>query len=200
MTSEVTEGTEDTVCSTEWTERGGEEALAGDGRRGWWTRVSVRGLSMVALSVLFVVSAGLATGLYFGQYRVDQQLTSTAAKTVLNAASEGSVALLSYKPDSLAADLTAAKSHLTGEFLTYYSKFADDIVAPAAKDKGITTKASVVRAGVSELHPERAKVLLFINQTTTGHDRPDTAQAASSVIVGMTKVHGTWLISSFDPV
>ena len=41
---------------------------------------------------------------------------------------------------------------------------------------------------------------MFINQTTTSKENPDGAFAASSVKVGLTKVDGNWLISSFDPV
>ena len=110
------------------------------------------------------------------------------------------MSLLSYAPDSLDRDLAAAKSHLTGDFLTYYSKFTDQIVAPAAKQKTVKTTASVVRAAVSELHPDSAKVVVFLNQTTTSKDRPDPTHTASSVVVSLTKVNGTWLISAFDPV
>ncbi len=94
----------------------------------------------------------------------------------------------------------AAKSHLTGDFLTYYSKFTDQIVAPAAKQKAVKTAASVVRTAVSELHPDSAKVLVFLNQTTTGNDRPEPTQTASSVVVSLSKTTGNWLISAFDPV
>jgi Mce-associated membrane protein len=50
------------------------------------------------------------------------------------------------------------------------------------------------------LQPNSAVVLLFINQATISKDRPDPAMASSSVLVSLTKVHGTWLITKFDPV
>jgi Mce-associated membrane protein len=110
------------------------------------------------------------------------------------------VALLSYSPDTLDKDFTAAKSHLTGDFLSYYTQFTQQIVTPAAKEKQVKTTASVVRAGVSELHPQSAVVLVFINQVTTSKENPDGAFAASSVKVSMTKSDGRWLINAFDPV
>jgi Mce-associated membrane protein len=58
----------------------------------------------------------------------------------------------------------------------------------------------VVRAAVSEIHPDSAIVLLFINQVTTSKENPDGAFAASSVKVSMKKIDGRWLISAFDPV
>jgi Mce-associated membrane protein len=168
-------------------------------RRGWPRRAMAR-WRLITVGLLLVASAGAAAGLYFGQYRLDQQTTETAAKGAISAASQGTVALLSYAPDSLDRDLSAAKSHLTGDFLTYYSKFTDQIVAPAAKQKAVKTTASVARAAVAELHPDSAKVLVFLNQTTTSRDRPDPSLTASTVMVSLTKTNGSWLISAFDPM
>jgi Mce-associated membrane protein len=53
---------------------------------------------------------------------------------------------------------------------------------------------------VSDLHPDSAVVLVFINQNTTSKENPDGAFASSTVKVGMKKIDGTWRISSFDPV
>jgi len=58
----------------------------------------------------------------------------------------------------------------------------------------------VVRAAVSEMHPDRAVVLVFVNQVTTSKDRPEPALATSAVMVSMTKNSGHWLISEFKPV
>jgi Mce-associated membrane protein len=57
-----------------------------------------------------------------------------------------------------------------------------------------------VGAAASELHPNSAVVLLFVNQATVSKDRPDPAMASSTVLVSLAKVHGKWLISKFDPV
>ena len=62
------------------------------------------------------------------------------------------------------------------------------------------TDAVVTRAAVSELRPDSANVLLFVNQSTTSKENPDGSFVASSVKVGMKKVDGNWLISTFDPV
>nr|WP_197516441.1 MULTISPECIES: twin-arginine translocation pathway signal [unclassified Mycobacterium] len=155
---------------------------------------------LLIIGLLLVAAAGGTATLYFGQYRHDQQTNDAAAKAVISAATEGTVALLSYTPDKLESDLAGAKSHLTGDFLTYYGKFADQIVAPAAKQKAVNTQAAVKRAVISELRPETARVLVFLDQTTTSKDQPEPVQTASSVMVSMTKSHGNWLISAFDPI
>ncbi|WP_006241326.1 hypothetical protein [Mycolicibacterium tusciae] len=157
-------------------------------------------LGVVLVAAALVVSAGVAGWLYFYQYRVDQQTNAAAANVALEAAKKGTVALLSYAPDTLENDFTAAKSNLTGDFLSYYTQFTEQIVTPAAKEKQVKTVAAVIRAAVSEMQPDSATVLLFINQTTTSKENPDGAFAASSVKVGLKKVDDRWLINTFDPV
>ncbi|WP_260765263.1 hypothetical protein [Mycobacterium sp. SMC-4] len=165
------------------------------------TRPSIRGLVTAAvLTVALLASAGLAGWLYVNQYRPDQDTDAAAQQVVLDAATSGTVALLTYSPESLDADFAAAKARLTGDFLSYYTHFTEQIVTPAAREKQVKTEASVVRSGVSQMAPDKAEVLVFINQTTTSEENPDGAFAASSVKVGMTKIDDAWLIESFDPV
>ncbi|MCB0951028.1 MAG: hypothetical protein KDB44_17500 [Mycobacterium sp.] len=155
---------------------------------------------VMVLAGCLIASAALAGWLYVYQYRPDQQTDAAAAKVALDAATSGTIALLSYAPDSLDQDFAAAKSRLTGDFLSYYTEFTEQIVTPAAREKSVKTEASVVRAAVSDLQPNSAEVLVFINQTTTSRENPDGAFAASSVKVGLKKIDGAWLIASFDPV
>ena len=163
-------------------------------------RVAVGRLGAIVLAVALLASAGVAAWVYFEQYRPDQQTNDAAAKVAVDAAKNGTVSLLSYSPESLDKDFAAAKSHLTGDFLSYYTQFTEQVVTPAAKQKSVKTSASVVRAAVSELHPDSAVVLVFINQTTTSKENPDGAFAASAVKVGLKKINDAWLISAFDPV
>jgi Mce-associated membrane protein len=154
-----------------------------------------------AALMLGLLAAGLLAGwLYFTQYRPDKQTDDAVAQSVVNAARDGTVALLSYKPDTLNQDFAAAKSHLTGDFLNYYDQFTKEVVTPAAQTKGVTTTAQVAGAAVSELNPDKAVVLVFINQATTSKERPDPAMASSSAKVSLAKVHGEWLITKFDPL
>lgn len=154
----------------------------------------------ILLATALVASAGFAAWLYFQQYRPDQQTNDAASTVALDAAKTGTVALLSYSPESLDKDFANAKSHLTGDFLAYYTQFTEQIVTPAAKQKAVKTTAAVVRAAVAEMHPDSAVVLAFINQNTVSKENPDGSFAASAVKVGLKKINGAWLISSFDPV
>jgi Mce-associated membrane protein len=167
--------------------------------RSSWVRRVLRRWRPIAMAIVLLASAAGVSVLYFGPHRADQDIAA-ATTAVVDAASQGSVALLSYAPGSVEPDLAAAQSHLTGEFLTYYSQFANQIVAPAAKQKDVHATATVVRAAPAEVAVDHAKVLIFLNQTTTSRDNPEPAQTASSVMVGLTKVGPRWLISSFDPL
>jgi len=190
----VDESTGDAVTEAE------PQPEKGDGILRRSARAVAGRIGAIVLVVALLASTGAAAWLYFGQYRSDRQTDDAAANVALDAAKTGTVAMLSYSPESLDKDFANAKSHLTGDFLSYYTNFTQQIVTPAAKQKAVKTSAAVVRAAVSELHPDSAMVLVFINQNTTSKENPDGAFAASAVKVGMKKINGTWLISSFDPV
>lgn len=152
------------------------------------------------LAVLLVAAAGVAAAVYFLQFRPDRLTDEDAGRAAITAAAEGTVAILSYAPETLDRDFASAKSHLTGDFLSSYSQFLDEVVAPSAKSKSLTKTANVVRAAVSRLDPSAAVVLVFFNQITSTPDDPEPAVSASSVLVKLAKVDGSWMISAFDPV
>lgn len=77
-----------------------------------------RWCSMLVLVVL-VGSAAVLTTVYLTQYQVMRQTGAAVEQAAVAAASSGTVALLSYAPDTIDADLATAKSQMTGEFLTY---------------------------------------------------------------------------------
>ena len=172
--------------------------VVGIGRR--VMRGARRNVGAILVAVAFLASAGLAAVAVLLSVPARPADQYGASNVALEAAKSGTVALLSYSPDSLDKDFAAAKSNLTGDFLSYYTQFTEQIVTPAAKEKAVKTTASVVRAAVSEIHPDSAVVLVFINQTTTSKENPDGAFAASSVKVSMKKIDDRWLISAFDPV
>lgn len=157
-------------------------------------------ITAAVLAVLLIASAGVTAWLYFGQYRADQAVDSDAQQAVLKAAHDGTIALLSYSPETLDADFSSAKSHLTGDFLSYYTNFTEQIVTPAAKQRAVKTSAAVIRKGIAEIHPDRAVVLVFLNQVTTSKENPDGSYTTSAVKVSLERHDGAWLISSFDPV
>jgi Mce-associated membrane protein len=185
---------EDSVADEEAT-----DTPAGRRRRDMFRVLRRIKLVPLILTLLLVICGGVTVWLYYVLYRPDQRVSPRIARTAVTAASEGTVALLSYSSDTLDQDFANARSHLGGDFLSYYETFSQQSVAPAAKEKSTKTTARVKRAGISELHPNSAVVLLFVDQSTTSKDSPDPKFANSSVLVTMTRVEGKWLITKFNP-
>src|SRR3954468_3106233 len=86
-------------------EDGGESRLLTESprRKRWRVNRDVK-LFPVILVALTLISGGVAGAMYFKWYRPDQQTNPGVEQTVLRAASDGTVALLSYSPDSLDKD------------------------------------------------------------------------------------------------
>lgn len=152
------------------------------------------------LVVLLLISGGFASWIYFKQYRPDQQTDPSVKRAVAASASDGTTALLSYSADTLDQDFASAKSHLAGDFLNYYVQFTQQSVGPAARERSMKTTARVTGAAVSELHPDSAVVLVFVDQTTTTKDSPQPTLVISNVWVTMTRINGKWLITKFSPI
>lgn len=164
-----------------------------------WTRRSLAHWRVILLTVAVVVAVGLACGMFFFQYRPIQQTNDAAVQAAVKAASDGTVAILSYSPENVDNDLTIAKAHLTGNFLKYFNDFGRYFVAPAVRQQGVKASATVLRAAVVEMHPDSAVVLLFVHQTSSNKDKPEPVLTTNSVRVTLTKVNGSWLISKFEP-
>ena len=117
----------------------------------------------------------------------------------MRAATDSTIAILSYKPETVDQDLKAAADRLAGRFRQQYTQLVNDVVAPGAKQQHISAVATVPAAASVSATGKQAVVLVFVDQTTTiGNDAP--TQSTSSVRVTLDKVDGRWLISQFDPV
>jgi len=154
-------------------------------------------LLAVALPVLALFLA-LGVG-YVKWLDGSQRASRVAAEESVRAASESTVAILSYKPETVDQDLKAAANRLTAGFRQQYTQLVNDVVAPGAKQQHISAVATVPAAASVSATGKQAVVLVFVDQTTTiGNDAP--TQSTSSVRVTLDEVDGRWLISQFDPV
>ena len=155
-----------------------------------------------------VVAYGLLPGLALvlaaaGGFLKWQDSSARAAQLAriesVAAAKDSTIALLSYKSDTVEKDLEAAKNRMTGAFKESYSQLINDVVIPGAKKGHISTTASVPAAASVSATANHAVTLLFVNQTAVVDKDPPT-DTVSSVRVTLDKVAGRWLISGFDPV
>lgn len=157
-----------------------------------WTRLLT--VLLPALAVLIGAGAGYLTWLDHAARE-----SRLALEQSVQAASESTIAILSYKPETVDQELKAAADRLAEPFRQQYTQLVSDVVAPGAKQQHITAVATVPSAASVSATGKHAVVLVFVDQTTTiGNDAP--TQSTSSVRVTLDKVHGRWLISQFDPV
>ncbi|WP_395310359.1 hypothetical protein V4U86_05915 [Mycobacterium sp. AMU20-3851] len=158
-----------------------------------WSRVLAYGI-LPALALILAVAAG-----YLKWQDNSVRDGDTARIESVQAAKDSTIALLSYKPDTVEQQLTDARSLLTGDFAQAYTDLTTDVVIPGAKEKQISAVATVPAAASVSAEPDRAVVLVFVNQTVVvGADAP--TDTASSVRVTLEKHDDRWLISAFDPV
>jgi Mce-associated membrane protein len=169
-----------------------DDAPAEDGSQFSWARLLAAALPAVAL--VLALGAG-----YLKWLDSSARESPTAAEQSVRAATDGTVAILSYRPDTVDRDLKAAADRLTGGFRQEYTQLVSGVVAPGAKQQNISAVATVPAAASVSATGKHAVVLVFVNQTTTiGNDAP--TQTTSSVRIILDKVDGRWLISQFDPV
>ena len=157
-----------------------------------WTRLLV--VALPALALIIALGVG-----YLKWLDGAARESRAAAEASVRAASESTIAILSYKPETVDRDLKAAAERLTAGFRQQYTQLVNDVVAPGAKQQHITAVATVPAAASVSATGKHAVVLVFVDQTTTiGNDAP--TQTTSSVRVSLENVDGRWLISQFDPV
>ena len=193
QTVTIADDTTATEAATEVDGSDHDEQLTGPARRVPWLRAMVY-VVLPALALLLASAAG------FLKWQDGSARDAAVARAEsVRAATDSTIALLSYKPDTVEKDLDAARGRLTGTFLNAYTSLTHDVVIPGAKQKQISAVATVPAAASTSVTENQAVVLLFVNQTVIiGQDAP--TNTASSVRVTLDKVGGRWLISQFDPV
>jgi Mce-associated membrane protein len=156
--------------------------------------------SVLVYGVLPLLVMALAMGAGLLKYWDSSARASQIARVEsVETAKESVVAMLSYQPETVEAELAAAQGRLIGDFRDSYADLTRDVVIPGAKQKRISTIAHVPAAASVSATPGRAVVLVFVNQSAVvGSDAP--TDTASTIRVTLEKVDGSWLISGFDPI
>jgi Mce-associated membrane protein len=158
-----------------------------------WARVLAYGV-LPGLALILAMAAGYLKW-QDNSVRDSQRAEAEASQT----AKDSTIKMLSYKPDTVDKDLNGARDLLTGEFQDQYTSLINDVVIPGAQQKKISAVATVPAVGSVSADPNKAVVLLFVNQTVVvGQDAP--TDTASTVRVTLVKEGDRWLISKFDPV
>lgn len=148
-----------------------------------------------------LVVTGLAVSTsWLGLIHRGDAAAAEARETVAPAAAEAARAVLSYKPDTVTDDLARARSHLYGDFASYFSRLGTDVVIPAAQQRHMSSTATVTATSVASADRTEAVALVFVNQVTTSADQQQPTVTSSSLRLRLVRVDGRWLVTELDTV
>ncbi|NIH82705.1 hypothetical protein [Amycolatopsis viridis] len=157
-----------------------------------------------ALFGLALVLAGFAVWFKIEDNRVEALTSNTAlldtARTVeVGKAASGAVeSLFSYDYNNIAKTQNAAKDLLLNDDVrnTYNAIFGD--VERLAPQQKIVVTVKATRNAVVTLQDDRAKVMVFVDQTSTRTDQNQTASGSAQLWLNMQYVDGKWKVSALN--
>ncbi|MFC4124460.1 h domain protein [Nocardia rhizosphaerae] len=158
-----------------------------------WMKYVFGGLA--ALGLIAAIVLGVSGYQLWQHDRTEQARTdamSTAGRTVS--------AMFTYEPATVDTELVRAADGLTESFRNDYLQLIREAIAPGAKEKQLTVKATTQAEAVISADPDHAVVLLYLNQLTTSKDTPDGTTSGSRVRVSLDKSDDRWLVSQVTPV
>ncbi|MBT2394852.1 hypothetical protein [Streptomyces sp. ISL-100] len=162
------------------------------------------GVLSAVLAVLTLVGL-VATATLGLRYR-EAERTAQARTAALAAAREAAPVILSYDYRHLDRDFAAARGHLTAPFLDQYGKTTKAVVAPTAKKYRGVVKATVAKppggdtpaASVVSASPDKAVVLIFMNQLTTSTQVSGPRLDLNRVRMTLVRTPQAWKVSAVD--
>ncbi|WP_345125879.1 hypothetical protein, partial [Streptomyces chiangmaiensis] len=163
-----------------------------------------RSVLTAVLGVALVAALVAATVLGW-QYRQGRQ-AEQARDEALAAARKAAPVVLSYDYRHLDRDFSRARALLTGRFRDQYGKTTKAVVAPTATKYHGVVKASVATpadggapaVSVVSATPDRAVVLLFVNQVTQSTQVPEPRLDLNRVRMTLTRTSDGWKVSGVD--
>lgn len=119
-----------------------------------------------------------------------------ARTEVLISAADLATRTLSYDYKTFENDLETARARMTKTFRTEYDSTMSQVKANTEKNK-IALQATAVASSIISATENKAKVLVFLNQTTTAGVGKSAKQQATqnSLVVTLTRGDGDWAIS-----
>ncbi|MFK4149715.1 hypothetical protein [Streptomyces sp. NPDC004065] len=180
------------------------ESFEGDPEDGALPRTTWRRVLTAVLGAVLV--AALAAAAVLGwQYRQGRQ-TEQARGEAVAAALKAAPVVLSYDYRHLDRDFSRARALLTGHFRDQYGKTTKAVVAPTATKYHGVVKATVATpadggapaASVVSAAPDRAVVLLFVNQVTRSTQVPQPRLDLNRVRMTLTRTSDGWKVSAVD--
>ncbi|CAM4500675.1 h domain protein [Nocardia ninae] len=157
------------------------------------SKIFLAAASVVAVAALIVLSVN-------GLRIWNDQQAEQARKDAVTAADRTVTAMFTYDYQTVDRELPKAADNLSPKFREDYLKLITQAIAPGAKDKQLSVKATTQAAGVVSADKSRVEVLLFLNQVTTSKDSPQGTTSGSRVRATVNKDGDRWLVDQVTPV
>ena len=116
---------------------------------------------------------------------------------VRGVAEDAAAKVFSYSHTSLTADKAAARALLTGEMLEQYDDTMAGVVGTSLANETVVS-ATVPGSALVSVKGDDAKVLVFVNQRTTGTNLDTPLLDLDRVVVTLTGGSGDWKVSELD--
>ncbi|MBC9730421.1 hypothetical protein [Streptomyces sp. TRM68367] len=167
------------------------------------------GRRLLTAALCLVAVAGLVAVAVLGWRYREARLAEQARGEALAAAVKAAPVVLSYDYRHLDRDFARARGHLTGAFRDQYQKTTTTVVGPTARKYHGVVKATVAApsgkagggaaaASVVSAAPDRAVVLLFVNQVTKSTQVTGSRLDLNRVRMTLTRTGDGWKVSAVD--
>lgn len=153
-------------------------------------------LLLMLLAVLLAAGSGwfLVQSLHGGPGTNDALVDRGATNRVIGDVSDGLDQIFSYSYQDIDATRRAAAAVLTGRAAGQYETLFGQVRQHAVAQQ-LRLTSRVVAAGVTQLDGDRARLLVFLDQTATRGATGRTATSAAQLSIGARLVGHHWLIN-----
>lgn len=156
--------------------------------------VVVAGVALVWL----VREASPGTTVVTSAESADATVASQAVKQeVRDVAAEAATRAYSYSWDTLAEDKAQARALMTTAMQTRYDRTMAGTGTTGQRERTVVS-AEVVDTALVTATPTAARVLVFVNQRTTGRGLEEPLLDLDRVLVSLEDVDGEWKVSELD--
>lgn len=163
---------------------------------------------LVVLGVLVCVAAGALAWVVRGTGSdvpavssadaTDATVASDAVKgAVRERAAEAAAAAYSYSWDSLADDKAAARALMTDAMQERYDRTMAGVTTASRRERTVVT-ADVVDTALVTASASSARVLVFVNQSTSGDDLERPTLDLDRVLVTLERAGSEWRVGELD--
>lgn len=152
-------------------------------------------LSLVAVAAVLAVIVG-----WLGWSALERSGLDEVRRDAVAAAEAQAIAMFQYDPENVDSQYAAAAEGMTEQLREEYTSLMEDLIAPSAKEKGISVEVTVRGSALVSAESDRAVVLLYLNQLTSTADSPEATTSGSRVLVELEKHDDRWLADRADPI